>query len=249
MVTECYTQVRGSALRVTGLDACGDLIDSIPYAVSKSAVKVSVEEITESGGDNMIRDEFGRRRLRMIRPDQTIRYVASIEFTRVDPGLLNLIAGVPLVESEHPWKAMGFGEGPFGVGPFGGGYYIPSGGGPAETVVAGFDMTTRLRPVSFAMEVWTRLSGPGCAGKWGYTVFPFLKGGRLAGFSFARDGMVSFNLVGAATQRGSRWGSGPFEVDTAPLPAIDWTTGWRNTIVEVAPPSQTDGIQNLLASV
>lgn len=246
METECFAQVRGSALRVTGLDRCGDLSPTIPYVVSKSVVKVAIDEVSGGGSSDMLRNAAGVPRLRLVRPEQTLKYTADIEFTRVDPGLLNLVTGVPVVTAERPWVAMGFGEGPFGIGPFGGGYYIPSeGGGEPLTVTAGFDMKSRLRPVAFALEVWTKLSGQGCAGKYGYTVLPFLKGGRLSGFSYTKDGLVSFKVIGASTQRGVRWGSGPFDVDTEPLSEIDWTTGWRNVTVAVPPPAQTDGVVEL----
>lgn len=239
MSTECYAQVRGSAIRVTGLDRCGDLPDEIQYAVSKSVVKVSIEEVADGGSDQMLRNDAGKRRLRLVRPEQTVKYVANIEFNRVDPGLLNLITGVPLVTADRVW---GFGEMPFGVGPFGGSYAVGPG---ADGDVVGYDMKTRLVPRAFALEVWTRLQGRDCAGKWGYTVFPFLKGGRLSGFRYDRGGSVSFTVADASTLRGGSWGTGPYDIDSGPLAALDWDTGFRNLIVDEAPPDQTDGVVSL----
>lgn len=243
MSTECYAQVRGSAIRVTGLDRCGDLPDEIQYAVSKSVVKVSIEEVADGGSDQMLRNDAGKRRLRLVRPEQTVKYVANIEFNRVDPGLLNLITGVPLVTADRVW---GFGEMPFGVGPFGGSYAVGPG---ADGDVVGYDMKTRLVPRAFALEVWTRLQGRDCAGKWGYTVFPFLKGGRLSGFRYDRGGSVSFSVVDASTRMGNDWGDGPFLEDQDMALPVSGNTHWRNVVIGTPPPEQTDGVITFLDEI
>lgn len=236
MTTQCYEQVRGSAIRVTGLTKCGEIAETIPYVVSTSVRNVRINEVTEAGSNETQRNDDDERRIRVVRPAVSIRYTVDIDFLRVDPGLLSLVAGVPLTY-QHEW---GFGEGPFGEMPFGG----PS---LSDRVVNGFDVTSRLTPTSFALEIWSKLAGRACADgpRWGYTLFPFLKGGRVSGVKWANQ-LVSFNLRGAATQRGSGWGIGPYDIEGPGqrlLQPVSGNTNWRNSIVSMAPPVQTNGIQ------
>lgn len=215
MATNCYELVRGSVIRVTGLDRQGRIPSPIRYAVSKSVAKVTIDEVTEPGDNEMLRSEDDERRLLFVRPTQIIRHQTGIDFLRVDPGVLSLVAGVPVILN-------------------------------ANGDVAGFDSQTKRPPVAFAMEVWTRLTERCADGsrQWGYTLFPFLKGGSLTGFSFA-NGLVSFNLTGAQTRRYSRWGYGPYDIDGQFMRLLDPVSGnvsWHQTLVTGAPPAPTDGI-------
>jgi len=206
--------VRGSAIRVTGLTRTGGIPDPIPYAVSKSVVSVTINEVTESGGNEFLRNDQDSPRLHFVTSDETIRHKVDISFIRVDPGVLSLVSGVPVVMN-------------------------------AAGDVAGFDSTTRLAAASFALEVWSRLASTGCPTRYGYTLFPFLKGGVLSGFSFS-NGLVSFGLQGATTRRSPKWGIGPYDIDGAGvrlLTPVSRNTSWRTTIVSAAPPTQVDGIQ------
>lgn len=225
--------VRGSAIRVTGLDRCGSLATGpIRYSVSKCVARVRLSEVVENGSNEILRNDGDERRLHFVQPSQTIRYDVDIDFLRVDPGMLSLVAGVPLRYRD----VAGFGEFAFGMGPFGG----------SPGTVVGFDAIPRTPPVAFGLEVWSKLAGRSCADgqQWGYTLFPFLKGGLLSGFSFS-NGLVSFNLRGARTQRGSRWGLGPYDLDGPHqrlLGPVSRNTTFRQTLVTGAPPLATDGI-------
>ncbi len=97
----------------------------------------------------------------------------------------------------------------------------------------------------------SRLAGSACdpSGnrKWGYTPFPFLKGGRLGGFAF-ENGPVSFTISGAQTRDGNGWGVGPYDVDRGEdgLPAPLFTplgvnTAFRNVVVTLDPPEPSCG--------
>src|SRR6478609_5477460 len=252
----CFAPVRGSALRVTALDARGAVPDLVEYVTSKSVIKATVSEVVETGGTEVLKNPEEKRRLRLTKNAQVIRHKVDIEFLRVDPEMLRLVAGVELVYSSVP----GFGDVPFGVSPFGGGEYGD---------VIGFDSGTTLRATSFALEVWSKLDGGsalpepvgfdtlgfdeepfdgyyGCdARRWGYTLFPFLRGGRLSGFTFA-DGLVSFNLRGAQTRRNPGWGVGPHDL-TGPFERLETpvsrNTSWRMFITNSAPPAEECGIQ------
>jgi hypothetical protein len=234
----------------------------VEYVTSKSVAKITVSEVVESGGTEVIKNPEEKRRLRLAKNSQVIRHKADIEFLRVDPEMLRLVAGVELV-----YKAeAGFGEAPFGVMMF---------GGDAGTVI-GFDSGTTLRATSFALEVWSKLDGasakpralggfdttpfdmpvPNAGGcrdgrRWGYSLFPFLRGGRLSGFKFA-NGLVSFNLIGAQTRRNPGWGVGPYDL-TGPFQRLSTpvsrNTSWRMFITEGSPPAEECGIQYRLPDV
>lgn len=239
MATNCYSPVRGSAIRVTALDKRGRLGDpSIRYAVSRTTARVQIDEVTEGGSNEVVKNDEEERRLLLVQAPQTIRHVVGLDFLRVDPGLLNLVSGLPIVRN-------------------------------AAGDVTGFDSKTKLPAASFALEVWTRLAGQRCADRlagfgemkfgegpfggsgmitpvpqWGYTLFPFLKGGVLTGFAF-NNGLVSFNLRAAQTRRGSKWGSGPYSIDgpRVGLPSpVSRNLSWKNFLITSPPPEQTDGV-------
>lgn len=258
--TKCYAMVRGSAIRVTGLGPKGSIPEPIQFAVSKSVAKVQINEVTESGSDELLGsdDSDNDKRLRFVRPEQTVNYNVDIDFLRVDPGVLSLITGVPLI---YKGSGLGFGRRPFGDGPFGG-IGIPDGpgfgevsfgeasfgGSPGEnSPVVGFDSDTRRPPVSFALEVWSKLAGRACDGakQYGYTVFPYLKGGRLIGFEF-KNGLVSFNIRGAQTRKGSRWAVGPYDLEGTHerlVEPVSRNTLFRQTLTTAVPPTEVAGVQ------
>lgn len=223
MVTECYSPVRGKVIRVTMLDACG-----VPdpgasaVVVSKRISSVAIEEVTDSGTN--IRERAFDDSLCIVDDayEEVIGYTANTALCGVDPGLISLMTRQPVV--------------------------LNAGGD-----VVGFDATTtvNLDDTAFSLEVWSRLAGSACDAsgfrKWGYTVFPFLKGGRLGGFSF-ENGPVQFNIANAQTRDGNGWGSGPFDVDRdeagLPIPLftpLGANTHFRSIVVTLDPPEASCG--------
>lgn len=221
MTTQCYAMVRGSAIRITGLDQFGSLPSTIQFATSKSVATVSINENTESSSNEALNSEDvdDTSRLRFVRPEQIVQYKIDVDFLRADPGVLALIAGVPLVLN-------------------------------ASGDVTGFDSETRRPAVSFALEVWSKLAGAACADgtrQYGYTVFPFLRGGYLTGFTF-ENGAVSFNLRGAQTRKVPRWGVGPFDLEGPHerlTEVVSRNTMFRNMLTTALPPTEENGIQEI----
>lgn len=219
----CYAMVRGSAVRVTELDARGRVGDPVRYAVSTAVATVTVNEVLDSGSDETIRSPERARRVRFRRPDKVLGYTVDVKFLRVDPGLYSLISGVPLVRN-------------------------------AAGDVIGFDADARERVTTFGLEVWSRLSANRCADgaqKYGYTLFPSLSGGRIAGFAFT-NGAVSFTLVGARSSKRVGWGIGPYDLEgkwRRMLTRVSGNNPFRTYILSTVPPTQQDGIQTLAADV
>lgn len=238
-MSECFAPIRGSGLRLTALDSRGRLIDAAPFAVSKAVASVQIREVVEQGRDDLMKNPEEERRLKIITAPKTIRNEVDISFLRVDPGVLSLVTGVPTVLN-------------------------------ASGAIVGFDSNTAEVRTSFALEVWSKLAGRRCAisaedpgfgmgafGEdpfggsnegfplWGYTLFPFLRGGRVSGFTFT-NGLVSFNLIGARTMRGSGWAVGPYDLEgfqqrlTQP---VSRNTMWRILTTPAPPPAQVDGVQ------
>lgn len=230
MPTKCYAQVRGSVIRVTRLDSCG-----VPdpgasaVVVSKRVSTVTIDEVTDDGTN--IRERNFADELCVVDDAFTtiIGYTADVALCGVDPDLISLMTGQPVVQN-------------------------------AAGDVVGFDAKSSvdLDSFGFALEVWSRIAGAACdpSGnrQWGYTVFPFLKGGRLGGFSF-ENGAVQFTISGAQTRDGNGWGVGPFDVDRdddglpSPLTTpLDSNTHWRNVVVTLDPPPAACGATALASA-
>lgn len=122
--------------------------------------------------------------------------------------------------------------------------------------VVGNDATLRTPAPSFALEVWSKLSPAVDDYRYGYTVFPRLKGGRVSGFEFT-NGAVNFKVAGARTLRHSKWGLGPYTNSgwdmvgwdlggwDAEAPQGDWigkNTHWRSSLSATAP-TQADSVR------
>jgi hypothetical protein len=229
VTTKCYAQVRGSVIRATLLDSCG-----IPdpgqsaVVVSKRISTVTINEVTDDGTN--VRERNFADELEIVDDAFTsvVGYGADIALCGVDPGLVTLLTGQPPVTN-------------------------------AQGEVVGWDATTGidLDGFGFALEVWSKIANSACdpSGNrlWGYTPFPFLKGGRLGGFSF-QNGAVQFTISGAQTRDGNAWGTGPYDVDRdingdpAPMhEALPVNSHWRNILVSLDPPVASCGAFPLAA--
>lgn len=241
MSTQQYAMVRGSAIRVTELGACGSLQDGpIRYGVSKCVTRVSIKEVLDGGGNEVVRNDEDDPALHFVTDPELLGYIADIEFIKVDPGILSLVAGVDPV---HDWGS--------------------------DTDIIGFDTKMRVKTVAFGLEVWSRIAGQVCISgevgfgegpfgetpfgeggtapgrRYGYSLFPYLKGGYISGYEF-NNGTVTFTVTGAQTRAGAKWASGPYvlvEGENTRLPKpVSGNTAWRNFIYPGTPPEPTEGI-------
>lgn len=209
MATQCYAMVRGSVIRLTRLDSRGRVVEGERSTVTTNSVaKISINEVSDTRPGLLEKNEVEEIRIYSPDQNQTIYYTADIEFLRTDPDAIEIVTGQEAISD----NALGFGLSPFGETPFGLG----------APVITGFDVSTHRPVSSFALEVWSRLEG-GCDAQYGYTLFPFLRGGRLSPVTFA-NGLINFSVRGSRTVRGSRWGFGPY---TLRKPNVGWdTSGW-----------------------
>lgn len=239
-MTECYAMVRGSTLRATALSETGAPTNPVYSFVSKSATKVTLTEVTDGVSGSSYRDDRDMTRMAFEGQEDSLGFEASVDFLKVDPTLLSMMTSQSIVIN-------------------------------GNDDVVGFDVNTCVPAASFALEVWSRLDlktcralgfGEGDFGAmlfgdgddrkvrteiWGYTLFPFLKGGLLSGFVF-ENGLVSFNVRGAKTHQGSQWLVGPYDLEgqyERLLKHVSGNGAWTTTLVYTAPPEPFAGWQEI----
>jgi hypothetical protein len=196
--------------------------------VSKRVSSVAIDEVTDDG-TNIRERNFGDELIIVDDAYTTvIGYTVDPTFCGVDPALISLMASVPVVAD-------------------------------AAGDIVGFDAKSNivLDNFAYALEVWSKIANSACDPSghrlWGYTVFPFIKGGRLGGFSF-ENAAVQFSAQGGQTRDGNGWGTGPFDVtrngagDPSPLASpLSSDTHFRSILVNLDPPVASCGAFPLAA--
>lgn len=173
-MTTPYAMVRGSAFRVSELGPCGYAFGG-SWVVSRGAASIALTAKTyRHAGGATATEATDELRLVETEWDEVIGYDADITLTHVDPDILEIVSG----NSAFRYSL----------------------GGPAY----GFDVRANGRPPTFALEIWSKLAGPGCSNLYGYTLVPRLSGGYLTGLT-AANGLSTLELKGATTQRGNQW--------------------------------------------
>ena len=109
-MTKCFSLIRGRAMRVTKLDGCGSPIlgpDSV--VVSKGFIAVGFEANTEEGEEISIPNANGDICISDIPAPKLTGYELEISLCGVDPNLVNLLTGQPLVYDDQATpEAVGF---------------------------------------------------------------------------------------------------------------------------------------------
>lgn len=221
--TKCYAPVRGSVIRLTRLDACGEPDPGLSaVVVSKRVSSITIDEVSDEG-TNIRQRNFGDELL--FTDDAYSSFVGLTTDTTlcgVDPDMINIFTDQPVVK-DAAGDTIGF------------------------DIISGIN----LDDFGFSLEVWSKLAGSACdpSGfrQWGYSLFPFVKGGRLGGFSF-ENAALEFQIMGAQTRDGNGWGVGPFDVtrtaagEAAPLfTAVPENLHMRQMIVNLDPPVASCG--------
>lgn len=231
MATVCAPMARGKMMRVTLLDECGAPVESATSVVTtKAYVSVTAtpnyldaEEISQAdaNGDLCIDD----------RSDPALRWVdLSIIICNVDPNLVNLITGDPLVVDDAT---------------------------PTPNTV-GFRIDGELSGTgNFALELWSGITGQACAAggtpAYGYWLFPWVKDAQWGEFVI-QNGALTLTFTARAVFD-SQWGVGPYLVRrdaTVPatleplLTAIDDTTAVHFEVTSAPLPTPACGATALV---
>lgn len=219
-----FSLVRGRAMRATRLDGCGNpVLGPSSKIVTKGFISVGLTSntqqaeainVTNAAGEECITDEPSPR---------FKNYTAEIAFCGVDPELVTMLTGQPVV-----LDADG----------------VPTGFRQNSKI--------DVNATGFALELWAGVPGGACdpsgAQQYGYILFPFFSGGTLGDFS-VENAALNFTLSGATTRDGAAWGVGPYDVTrdsggvASPLLEVIDPDGdhMHLELVSVAPPTPTDG--------
>lgn len=223
-MTTCFSLIRGRALRVTRLDGCGNpALGPDSVVVTKGFISVSLSANTEDGTAISVTNANGDICISDTPAPKFTGYGVEIALCGVDPNLVNLLTGQPLVmDGAATPEAVGF------------------------RVNSGVDLDSS----GFALELWSGVPAaacePGVGQSYGYMLVPFLKGGVFGDFAVANDA-VNFTITGAQSKDGSSWGVGPFDVvsdggtDSPLLVPIDSKDHLHVQVTTIAPPTEACG--------
>lgn len=231
MVSKPGKSMEGHTIRATSVDACGRVVyGESSQAVSEGFISVAWTANTSDVAEIVQENARGQRCIYRRAKTSLTGYTVTITFCEVDPELFSLITG-QRVYLDANGDAVGF------------------------AINTDVDLGDR----GFALEVWTGsppsedgCTNPNAAGRWGYFLAPFLKGGLLGDYS-VENGAINFTIQGATTEDGNAWGVGPYNVmldgagQPAPLNTPLLAKDHKLMIwVEVAPPEAFYGTRPVL---
>lgn len=225
-MAQCYTMLRVPKIRVTLLDECGQP----SFSNCAQVITDGIITIEETRNQNDRQDFFalnadGQACVTDTSPPILKWLELVLTFCRVDPEMVNLLTGEPLVLDGND-DAVGFRT-----------------------------REGSVNTVNFAFEAWTRISGeegcePGGNVPYGYVLYPWVVEGVLGNQTFA-NGAANFT-VNARTRRASLWDVGPYDVVTdaadAPSPLlvpIAATDHRHAQLTTVAPPDASCGCTSI----
>lgn len=186
MTSTSYSLLRVPAVRVTKLDACGQVVNTASSVASKGIITIEQETEYEDREDFFTRNADGEPCIRDTSPPILKWINLTLTFCQVDPELYNIMTGEPLVldDAAAP-KAVGFRtrEGSVAVS-------------------------------NFAFESWQRVAGDAACStgvtNYGYFLLPWVKEGVLGNLT-QENGAANFTVT-ARTSYGSLWGTGPYNI-------------------------------------
>src|SRR5215510_7671596 len=189
MPSTCFTLVRGRAMRVTRLNACGDPIYGPSSTVaSEGFISVALTANTDEGETISQANANGKICILDEPVPRFTGYSVEVQFCNVDPELYALMTGQPPVMNDATIpEAVGF--------------QVNSG--------------VNLDDSGFALELWSGVPGAACGESgdpaYGYFLIPFLKGGVFGDFTI-ENAAITFTMTGANSKDGNSWGVGPYDV-------------------------------------
>lgn len=193
MAATCWSSVRAKVMRATKIDQCGAVVPGAGGTlVSDGLIQVSYSfeldegtEILQKNGNGVICiNEPGCPEVKWLN--------VEAQFCRVDPDLVNMLTGWPLV--------------------------LDCAGDSAGFRVR----KTIQCKAGIGLELWSDIPGQECEAdlvQYGYFLTPWINQGILGDLTL-QDGAATFNLSGKA-RYGSQWGVGPYNVDMEEGSVVD----------------------------
>lgn len=224
MSSQCFSLVRGRALRVTKSDGCGRvLLGPSSQVTTEGFISVGLTANNEEGETISVTNAAGKVCILDEPSPSFTGYNIEVAFCGVDPELFSLMTGQPVVLNADGTDAIGF--------------RMNSG--------------INLGDSGFALELWSNVPVAACdasgGSSYGYFLIPFAQGGVLGDFT-VENGAINFTLTGATSKDGNEWGVGPFDVvrdgggAAGPLlEALDSKDHLHMQLTTVAPPAPSCG--------
>jgi hypothetical protein len=162
--SQCYSSIKGLAMRATRLDSSGKWVTgSSAAAVSEGFVTINLSADVEDGEKFMKKNAAGKLCINDKDKPRLLGINLEIEFCEVDPQLFELMTGVRILET-YAGKA------------------------------AGFTMAEEMAAAPHALEVWTKVAGNPTDGlQWIYWLLPFVENGIVGDFNI-ENGPMSFKM-------------------------------------------------------
>lgn len=224
MTTKKFALVRGFAMRATRLDGCGRPVlgpDSV--ITSEGFITIGLTANTEAGDAISQTNAAGKVCILDTPAPRFTGFTGAISFCGVDPELLSMLTGQPVVMSADGTNIVGF------------------------DIESDVDLTG----TGFALEIWSKVPVAACDASggesYGYMVVPFMQGGSLGDIT-VENAAVNFNLAGAASKDGNEWGVGPYDVvrdeagNPGPLNTALRTTNHFHLELTTVPPPDTETV-------
>lgn len=232
--TKCLSLVKGRRLRATRLDGCGrPIYGEDSQVVTKGFISVAYTANTTDSEEINVTNAAGEVCVYEAAVTSLTGYGVEMQFCEVDPELLSILTGQPVVI------------------------------GPDGSTVIGFDVDTKitLDNSNFALELWAgspaadACATVGATGAYGYLLLPYMTGGILGDFT-VENNSVTFTVTGANTKEGNSWGVGPHQdimlgAGSSPVAGpmttpVSTSVALRTIIVDLAPPLPACGARPLL---
>jgi hypothetical protein len=194
MTSTCFTPLKIPRVRVTRLSNCGVVVTGdCSQVVTDGIISVEMTKNYEDREEFFVKNGDGQFCVRETTPPILKWIDLVMTFCNVDPDIVNIMAGEPLVTSDDL----------------------------AETKIGWSTEEGSVNNVNFGFEGWTRLSSLGvpCTGgvEFGYVLFPWVIEGTIGDMTL-ENGVANF-VVNARTRANSLWGVGPYNVDLSDNPA------------------------------
>lgn len=182
----CAAPIQGTRLRIARLDACGVPVTGAGgLVVTNGFVQVAISQQYEDGTEYQQRNAAGDFCVNEVGPDQFKRVDLDIQMCAIDPDVVGLITGVPVIVTGAPATGTGF--------------WVTEG-----------TVTQR-----FSLEVWQNISGQACVGsspQYAYWAFPNLGAGKFNDFTIEND-VLEWTLSAKSKGAAAGWGGGPTAID------------------------------------
>lgn len=226
--SRCFSLVRGRAMRVTRLDACGAaVLGPRSTVVTEGFISVGFTANTEEGETISVVNAAGHVCISDEPAPTFTGYTVEVAFCGVDPDLYALMCGQPVVMDDQ-----------------------------STPQAVGFQMNSdvNLDSSGFSIELWSGVPSGLCTDgeeTFGYLLVPFLKGGVIGDFTI-ENAAINFTLTGAKSKDGNAWGVGPYDVlvdddglDSPLLANLPTTNHLHMQLVSLQPPVDACGTQPL----